>query len=131
MALLLKHESYLVAEAVLAIVATLMDADQSCDSDIMVGGFTNSGNTGLALKSGDLKRRCNLFGDQRSDGIAMVIGGYGDFDHRTGHAHETANRYYFERGEHYQAAQFVVEWLCNGEVAHPSKLDNDPSAPSL
>lgn len=127
MAVLMRHESYLVAEAVLGIVATLMDADLSNDSDIRVGGFTNSGNTGLALKSGDQKRRCNLFGDQRSDGIAMVIGGYGDFDHRTGHAFESANRYYFEHGEYLKAAEFVVAWLCKGEIAYPGNLDNDPS----
>ena len=127
MASLMRHESYQVAEAVLGIVATLMDADMSDDSDIMVGGFTNSGNTGLALKSGDQKRRCNLFGDQRSDGIAMVIGGYGDFEHRTGHAYKSADRYFFETGEYFKAAEFVVAWLCKGEIPYPENIDNDPA----
>lgn len=131
MAMIMKKQCYQVAEAVLAIAATLMDEDLSSDSDIVVGGFYNSGNTGLLLKSGDSERRCNLFGDQRSDGIAMVIGSRSDFEISTGHALATADRYFFEPEEYYQAAQFVVAWLCTGHVACPDNLDNDPSAPSL
>ena len=126
MAALMKQESYQVAEAVLAVIATLMDEDLSSDHNIVVGGFTNTGNTGLALKSGDLKRRCNLFGDQRSDAIAMCIGTAEDFEYKTGHARESADRYLFETHEYYQAAEFVVAWLCKGEVVRPDYRDNAP-----
>lgn len=110
MATIRKWSAYARAEAVLAVMQTLIDHDE--EQDLFVCGY----GTGLHVQLWTGERRCNIAGYGGGDGLVLKVGGSADFDVDSCAAKESAKTFVYGFDDFHSIAKAALEFLHKGIV---------------
>jgi hypothetical protein len=110
MATIRKWSTYARAEAVLAVMETLIDSDEK--EDLFVCGY----GPGLHIQLWSGERRCNVSGYGAGDGLVLMVGGREDFDTDTHRAKDSASVFIYGHEDFYRIAQAALEFLHKGQI---------------
>lgn len=110
MASIHKWSTYARAEAVLAVMQTLLDDDE--EQDLFVSGY----GSGLHVQLWSGERRCNIAGYGGGDGLVLMVGGSGDFDVDSRIAKESAKVFIYGFDEFHLIAKAALVFLHKGIV---------------
>jgi hypothetical protein len=110
MAAIRKSSTYARAEAVLAVMETLIDTDEK--EDLFVCGY----GPGLHIQLWSGERRCNVAGYGGGDGLVLMVGGNDDFDADTHRAKDSASVFIYGHDDFYRIAQAALAFLHKGTI---------------
>ena len=110
MASIRKWSTFARAEAVLAVMQTLVDEDEK--QDLFVCGYA----AGLHVQLWTGERRCNVAGYGGGDGLVLIIGGNVDFDVDSCAAKESAKVFIYGFDEFHSIAKAALDFLHKGIV---------------
>lgn len=109
MAAIRKWSSLSRAEAVIAILDTMMSDDDK--EDLFLGGFGTLGSTGITLSFFDGEKKAVVYGASNSEGIVVYVGDRQSFDYNSKKPLDTAKNLLFSANEVYQAAEALRDFF--------------------
>lgn len=110
MATIRKWSTYSRAEAVLAVMETLIDPDEK--EDLFVCGY----GPGIHVQLWSGERRCNVSGYGGGDGLVLILGGQQDFDADTQKAKDSARVFIYGHDDFYCIARAALSFLHRGII---------------